>query len=78
VLLQMEGVREASVRGEPSAILGQQVVALVSLARPEPVTAFRARLVQFCRPRLQNFKIPQKVLLVEGPLHNERFKMLRR
>jgi long-chain acyl-CoA synthetase len=78
VILQMDGVREVAVRGEPNAILGQQVVAHVVLARPEPVNAFRARLAQFCRSRLENFKIPQKVLVVEGPLHNDRFKVVRR
>lgn len=78
VILQMEGVREVSVRGEPSALLGQQVVATVSLARPEPITAFRARLVEFCRGRLEEFKIPQKIIVVDGPLHDSRFKVVRR
>ncbi len=78
VILQMDGVREVSVRGERSAILGHQVVATVSLAQPEPVNAFRARLVQFCRARLAEFKIPQKIIVVDGPLHDDRFKVVRR
>jgi acyl-CoA synthetase (AMP-forming)/AMP-acid ligase II len=78
VILQLDGVREVSVRGERSAILGQQVVATVSLSRSEPVNAFRARLVQFCRSRLENFKIPQKIIVVDGPLHDDRFKVVRR
>jgi acyl-CoA synthetase (AMP-forming)/AMP-acid ligase II len=78
VILQMEGVREVSVRGEPSAFLGQQVVATVSLARPEPLTEFRARLVEFCRGKLEEYKIPQKIIVVDRSLHDNRFKVLRR
>jgi long-chain acyl-CoA synthetase len=77
VISQMEGVKEVSVRGESSAILGQQVVATVALTRAEPLNSFRARLVQFCRGRLENFKIPQKIIVANGPLHNDRFKVVR-
>jgi len=32
----------------------------------------------FCRERLQSFKVPQKVEIVNDPIHSERFKKIRR
>lgn len=77
VLLQMDGVLDVAVHGEPHAILGHIVVATVHLAVDETVPAFRRRMAQFCRARLQPFKVPQKVVVAKGPLGGERFKKRR-
>lgn len=78
VLLEIPGVAEAAVHAEPNAITGQLVAARVRLHEPEPPARFRGRMIEFCRDRLARFKIPQKVVLVDGPLHSERFKVMRR
>ena len=77
VLLQLEGVVDVVVHGEPPAILGHIVVATLQLAAEEPLAALRKRLTAFCRPRLAAFKIPQKVLLAKAPLASARWKKLR-
>lgn len=77
VLLAMDGVVDATVRGEPHAILGHIVVATVQLAGEETAAEFRKRMAPFCRERLQPYMVPQKVLLAKGPLGGERFKKLR-
>lgn len=78
VLLELPGVAEVAVHGERNAITGQLVAARVRLSEPEPAGEFRRRLTAFCRGRLDRFKIPQKIVLVDGPLHSERFKVMRR
>ncbi|MDP2313837.1 MAG: long-chain fatty acid--CoA ligase [Pseudomonadota bacterium] len=77
VLLQMDGVIDVAVHGEPHAILGQIVVATAYLSVEETLPEFRKRLVQFCRPRMQPFKVPQKVIVSKVPLNGERFKKRR-
>ena len=78
VLQQIEGVAEAVVTGEPNAITGQMVMARVRLSNEESLPDFRRRLRQFCKGRLERYKIPQKIELVEQSLHGERFKKSRR
>ena len=78
VLQTMEGVEDVAVTGLPNPITGQIVFARIKLAEPEEPAAFRARLREFCRDRLDRFKIPQKIELVDDTLHGERFKKMRR
>jgi acyl-CoA synthetase (AMP-forming)/AMP-acid ligase II len=77
VLARMSGVAEVAVSGEPNAITGEIVRADVKLLAPEPLAAFRKRMVVFCRDQLAPFKVPQKVRLVEGTLAGERLKKKR-
>ncbi|MGQ0576689.1 MAG: ANL family adenylate-forming protein [Pseudonocardia sp.] len=78
VLLELPGVAEVVVYGEANAITGKLVAARVRLEAPEPPGEFRRRMTAFCRDRLARYKIPQKIRLVDGPLHNERFKAVRK
>jgi acyl-CoA synthetase (AMP-forming)/AMP-acid ligase II len=78
VLQTMEGVEDVAVTGLPNPITGQIVFARIKLSRPESLANFRARMREYCRDRLDRFKIPQKVELVEDGLHGERFKKMRR
>jgi acyl-coenzyme A synthetase/AMP-(fatty) acid ligase len=77
VLEQMDGVEEAVVSGEPNAITGQIVRAHVKLATSERPSEFRTRMRTFCRHHLPAFKVPQKVVVVDGSLHGDRFKKKR-
>ncbi len=77
VLLQMDGVVDVAVHGEPHAILGHIVVATVHLATDEALPVFRKRMNQFCRPQMQPYKVPQKVIVSRDPLGGERFKKRR-
>ena len=77
VLLQMDGVVDVAVHGEPHAILGNIFVATVHLAADEALSVFRKRMNQFCRPLLQPYKVPLKVIMSKGPLGGDRFKKRR-
>jgi long-chain acyl-CoA synthetase len=78
VLLEMPGVAEVAVHAESNAITGQLVAVRVRLEAPESPAEFRRQLVAFSRDRLARYKIPQKVTIVDGPLHSERFKVIRK
>ena len=77
-LLEIEGVTDAAVHGEPNLITGQIVAATVVLDREEPVAAFKVRMRQALKDRMPAFKIPAKVVISTGPVHSARFKRMRK
>lgn len=78
ILQTIPGVQEVIVNGIPSPITGQMVQARVKINTGESLKDFRVRMRAFCEGKLAPFKIPQKVVLVDKPLHGERFKKIRR
>jgi long-chain acyl-CoA synthetase len=73
VLLQIEGVTEAKVYGEPAGARGE-VVAAAIVATPD-VT--RERVREFCRARLSLHKVPRIVKLIDAMPLDERGKIKR-
>jgi len=76
-LLDLDGVREATVWGKANPITGQIVAARIALAEPEPLGELRRRVRRFCRARLAPYKVPAHIETVAEPLHNERYKKVR-
>jgi acyl-CoA synthetase (AMP-forming)/AMP-acid ligase II len=77
VLLEMDGVADATVRGERSPLVGQCVVAKVNLQRPESPADFKARMRRYCLGRLEPYKVPVRVEITDAPQHGVRHKKLR-
>lgn len=77
-ILDLDGVVDAVVAGEPHPIMGAVVAATVVLRAPEPLAEFKARLRTHCAERLPAFKVPARVRVVDGPLHSTRYKRQRR
>jgi long-chain acyl-CoA synthetase len=77
-LLEMEGVEDVVIFGEDHALMGKIVAAKIKLNPPEPLKAFKARMLAFCKNRLQKYKIPGKIYFSEETTYNERFKRMRR
>ena len=77
-ILELENIREAAVRGEPHPLVGQVVVARVSLHEPEEPRQLERRVRDHCRARLAPYMVPVKVEVAAGPLHTERHKTVRR
>jgi acyl-CoA synthetase (AMP-forming)/AMP-acid ligase II len=73
VLLQMDGIQQVKVYGEPAGARGEVVAAAV-VADPE-VT--RERVRAFCRERLSLHKVPRIVKLIERIPVDERGKIRR-
>jgi acyl-coenzyme A synthetase/AMP-(fatty) acid ligase len=78
VLLTMENVLDAVVRGERNPLLGRCVVARVKLQKPEPVLDFKLRMQRHCRGQLAPYMVPVKVEITEDQLYNARGKRVRK
>jgi acyl-CoA synthetase (AMP-forming)/AMP-acid ligase II len=77
-ILQVGNIQDVAVFGERHALLGQIVVAKVVLESPESVDSVKKRIRIACLGKLASFKVPVKVILAEGALHNARQKKIRR
>ena len=77
VLLQIDNVTDATVRGEPNAILGHVVTARLNLERPEDPDRLTRRVRTFCRERLASYKIPLRVEVAAEGQYGARYKKAR-
>lgn len=77
VLLEMDNVLDATVRGEANALIGRCVVARVNLREPEAAADFRVRMRRHCRSRLAPYMIPARVEIVDDAQFGARCKRLR-
>ena len=78
VLLQMTNVGDATVAAEDHPITGKIVTARINLLDSEAPAAFRRRLREFCRSRLESFKIPARIIIVNQDQFSSRYKKMRR
>ena len=78
VLLQIDGVADATVWGEPNAITGQVVAVRLQLAKSEDFGELKRRVRTFCIARLSPYKVPVKIEATEAEQHGARFKKMRR
>lgn len=74
VIQEMDNVEDVTIYGEKNPITGNIVCAKVSLIEVEDRKVFTTRLKTYCRERLQNYKVPVKVKLIEERQYSERFK----
>jgi len=77
VLLQIENIKDATVRGERNPIMGNIVVARINLTEPEDRTSVHRRVREFCRSRLEPYKVPVRIELVEENQFTGRYKKSR-
>ncbi len=61
LIQQLENIKEVTVRGRPSPITGNIIVATVELREPEDPDAVEERVRAACRQRLAPFKVPAMV-----------------
>jgi acyl-coenzyme A synthetase/AMP-(fatty) acid ligase len=78
VIIGLENVTDAVVASEAHPLLGQIVVARVTLAVPEPIESLRLRVRKACLAKLAAYKVPTKVLLLEQGAYSPRFKKVRK
>lgn len=77
VLLELEGILDATVYGESHPLTGQIVAAQLVLAAPEEPSSLRLRVRRHCTGRLEPYKIPLRVTVVDAAVHTGRFKKVR-
>jgi len=76
IILEVPGVLDCRVRGEPSALTGQTVVAEVVAASGQDLESLRSAVRSTCRAKLARHKVPTKVSFVES-VSGGRVKKLR-
>jgi len=77
VIQEMDNVAEVTVFAKKNAITGNMVCAKVRLEKESDSKQFSIALKKFCREKLQTFKIPVKVEIIDQKQHSERFKKKR-
>ena len=77
VLLGMEEIEDCLVYGEQNAITGQSVSCDVVLKSGVEADGFKILVRKFCKDKLDNFKIPTRVNVVQKTEFTERFKKSR-
>jgi long-chain acyl-CoA synthetase len=78
VLLQLDNVKDVTVRGHRNPVTGEVVAAAITPLLPEDPDEFKRRVRQFCRARLEPYKIPAVVDVVIEDHHSARFKKTRK
>lgn len=77
VIQSLDNVAEVVVYGEDNPITGKIVCAKVTLLTAENPKDFSRRLQRYCKDKLETYKVPMKVKIVEESQHSERFKKVR-
>jgi acyl-CoA synthetase (AMP-forming)/AMP-acid ligase II len=77
VLLQIDNVKDVTVRGVPNAVTGEVVAAKITPLVPEELDALKRRVRQFCHARLERYKVPAIIDVVVEDHHGVRFKKSR-
>jgi len=77
VLLQLDNVKDVTVRGQPNPITGEVVAASITPLVPEDSDALKQRARQFCRARLEPYKVPAIIDVVTEDHYGARFKKAR-
>ena len=76
IILEMEEINDCMVYGKKNAITGQTVVCDVVLNKN--IENIKKRVRVFCKDRLDAYKIPTKVNVVDKTNISDRFKKIRR
>ncbi|MDD2780475.1 fatty acid--CoA ligase family protein [Sulfuricurvum sp.] len=77
VLMQMSQIDDALVYAIPNAITGQSVAVEVVLHDPSDTEGIKKTIRQFCKNKLDPYKIPTHVKVVDHTNFSERFKKMR-
>lgn len=77
VILELDGIEDVAVYGEPHPLLGTIVAARVRTTEPESLATLKKRIRKACAARLAPFKVPAKVVLTEDELYSSRLKKRR-
>ena len=73
--LEMPGVIDIAVKGEPNPIMGNIVVAKFSISTDESLKEFTKRMRAYAKDKLPTYKIPQQIHIVgKDDIHSIRLK----
>jgi acyl-coenzyme A synthetase/AMP-(fatty) acid ligase len=74
VILQIESVQDCIVKSEKNAITGQMVCAEVVLKNGYNLKEEKIKIKNFCKLKLENYKVPVRITQIQKVLYTERYK----
>ena len=77
VILELEWVKDCVVTGQANIITGQMVTAQVYIKDGLDQILAKSEIRQYCKNRLEAYKVPAKVIIVDAINFSNRFKKLR-
>jgi len=77
VILEIPNVLDVMVYSEDNALTGKIVCAKIKYSGDESKTEVVQLIKKYCRTKLESFKIPIKIVLVENTFESDRFKKSR-
>lgn len=79
VIQDIPYVSEAIVYGEKNMIMGNIVVADISLTKTDiDKNELIKEIKDHCKEKLQSYKVPVKIYIIDDKLHSQRFKKVRK
>ena len=78
VLLQLPNIIDCTVFGEKNPITGQVVAVKVRLSSEQKIYEIKKEIKLFCKSKLENYKIPVRVILMGEAEYTARFKKIRK
>lgn len=78
IILSVAQVEDAIVYGEQNIITGQTVVCDIVLAEKLELKEIKKIIRKYCKDKLESYKIPTKVNIVEKTNFSDRFKKIRK
>lgn len=77
VILQLDSVQDCVIKPENNAITGQVVCAEVVLKNGYDFKEEKIKIQNFCKLKLEKYKIPVRITQIENVLYSERYKKIR-
>lgn len=78
VLLELENIKDAIVFGVDNPIMGQVVATKIILNVKEDLKHIKQKIRKYCNNKLDSYKIPVYIEIIEGKSISERFKKIRK
>jgi acyl-CoA synthetase (AMP-forming)/AMP-acid ligase II len=77
VLTEIENINSASVYSVENPLLGFVVGAKVSLENKEDLRSLKNKVRKYCKNKLESFKVPVHIEIVDAAMVSPRFKKIR-
>jgi acyl-CoA synthetase (AMP-forming)/AMP-acid ligase II len=74
VILELESIQDCIVRSEKNAITGQMVCAEVVLKNGYDFKIEKLKIKQYCKQKLDTYKVPARIVEIDAVLFTNRFK----
>ena len=79
VIFELDFIKDVTVIGEPNALLGNIVCAVVTLKESETdKKSAKKKIKEYCRNNLENYKVPVKIKFTDSQHFSDRYKKSRK